>query len=346
MAKINVIKPTGSDMLSLLSAFKTENLTYVIFDSEKVGSMGLPIIYISKLTDKLEKVMDDNEWQSVKNSLKGIINGTNFEYVKVNDTMNADEAFYTPLTLPQASFDLIKSRYVVVGSDEGEAKVLEQPVNDVQQPNIVEQPKTEENVMPSVMPVEPTPVTPMPVENNPVAANESVMQVSGAPSITPVMPDINAMSNESYSATPNAEPAVMPEVVSAEPALVTPPLVVEPTPAVLASPEINNIPESAIQDVPTVNLDANIFMQDKETFLKACENMFDALVSKYQKQLEDLERREQNLKSKELEVETKLNSANEHLANAEAREQVANIAHDNAQKVMDLNNLMPSNPNA
>ena len=58
MAKINVIKPTGSDMLSLLSAFKTENLTYVIFDSEKVGSMGLPIIYISKLTDKLEKVMD------------------------------------------------------------------------------------------------------------------------------------------------------------------------------------------------------------------------------------------------------------------------------------------------
>ena len=346
MAKINVIKPTGSDMLSLLSAFKTENLTYVIFDSEKVGSMGLPIIYISKLTDKLEKVMDDNEWQSVKNSLKGIINGTNFEYVKVNDTMNADEAFYTPLTLPQASFDLIKSRYVVVGSDEGEAKVLEQPVNDVQQPNIVEQPKTEENVMPSVMPVEPTPVTPMPVENNPVAANESVMQVSEAPSITPVMPDINAMSNESYSATPNAEPAVMPEVVSAEPALVTPPSVVEPTPAVLASPEINNIPESAIQDVPTVNLDANIFMQDKETFLKACENMFDALVSKYQKQLEDLERREQTLKSKELEVETKLNSASEHLANAEAREQVANIAHDNAQKVMDLNNLMPSNPNA
>jgi hypothetical protein len=322
MAKINVIKPTGSDMLSLLSAFKTENLTYVIFDSEKVGSMGLPIIYISKLTDKLEKVMDDNEWQSVKNSLKGIINGTNFEYVKVNDTMNADEAFYTPLTLPQASFDLIKSRYVVVGSDEGEAKVLEQPVNDVQQPNIVEQPKTEENVMPSVMPVEPTPVTPMPVENNPVAANESVMQVSEAPSITPVMPDINAMSNESYSATPNAEPAV------------------------LASPEINNIPESAIQDVPTVNLDANIFMQDKETFLKACENMFDALVSKYQKQLEDLERREQTLKNKELEVETKLNSASEHLANAEAREQVANIAHDNAQKVMDLNNLMPSNPNA
>ena len=44
MAKINVMKPTGSEMLSLLSAFKTESLTYVVFDSEKVGSMGLPKI--------------------------------------------------------------------------------------------------------------------------------------------------------------------------------------------------------------------------------------------------------------------------------------------------------------
>lgn len=345
MAKINVIKPTGSEMLSLLSAFKTENLTYVIFDSEKVGSMGLPIIYISKLTDKLEKVMDDNEWQSVKNSLKGIINGTNFEYVKVNDTINADEAFYTPLTLPQASFDLIKSRYVVVG-DEGEAKVLEQPASDVQQPNIVEQPKIEENVMSSAMPAEPTPVTPMPIENNQVVTNESVTQAAEVPTIEPVMPVANAESNATYSTTPITEPVVMPEQVVAEPTLVTPPSVVEPTPVVSTPPTINNTTESSIKDVPEVNIDANIFMQDKETFLKACENMFDALVSKYQKQLEDLERREQTLKDKELEVETKLNSASEHLANAEAREQVANIAHDNAQKVMDLNNLMPSNPNA
>ena len=41
-----------------------------------------------------------------------------------------------------------------------------------------------------------------------------------------------------------------------------------------------------------------------------------------------------------------MNHANEHLANAEAKEQIANIAHDNAQKVMDLNNFMPVNPNS
>lgn len=342
MAKINVMKPTGSEMLSLLSAFKAENLTYVVFDSEKVGSMGLPIIYISKLTDKLEKVTDNNEWQSVKNSLKGIINGTNYEYVKVNDTMNADEAFYTPLTLPQSSFDLIKSRYIVTGNDEGESRVLEQSTSESPLPNIsVEQTKVEDSLATSVMPVEPVSVTPMPTENSPVVANEPVMQVSEAPSITPVMPNVNVESNESYSATPIAKPVVMAEPIVTNSTPITQPSIVESTP-----PVINNTPESVIQDAPAVNIDANIFMQDKETFLKACENMFDALVSKYQKQLEDLERREQTLKNKELEVETKLNSASEHLANAAAREQVANIAHDNAQKVMDLNNLMPSNPAA
>ena len=87
------------------------------------------------------------------------------------------------------------------------------------------------------------------------------------------------------------------------------------------------------------------FEEDKETFLKACENMFDALVAKYQKELNRLEEKEQELTKKEQEINIKMNDAKEHLANAEAREQVANIVHDNAQKVMDLNNFMPVNPN-
>ena len=73
--------------------------------------------------------------------------------------------------------------------------------------------------------------------------------------------------------------------------------------------------------------------------------MFDALVAKYQKELNSLEEKEQELTKKEQEINIKMNDAKEHLANAEAREQVANIVHDNAQKVMDLNNFMPVNPN-
>ena len=87
------------------------------------------------------------------------------------------------------------------------------------------------------------------------------------------------------------------------------------------------------------------FDNDKETFLKACENMFDALISKYQKELSALDAKEKELERKEAEINAKLKDASEHLANAEAREQVANIAHDNAQRVMDLNNFMPVNPN-
>ena len=61
MAKTNILKPTGSiDNLNIISAFKADNNNYVILDSEKMGSMGLPIIYVSKYTTKLEKINDDS----------------------------------------------------------------------------------------------------------------------------------------------------------------------------------------------------------------------------------------------------------------------------------------------
>ena len=58
----------------------------------------------------------------------------------------------------------------------------------------------------------------------------------------------------------------------------------------------------------------------------------------------NLNEREKEIKKKEQEIAIKMANATEHLANAEAKEQVANIAHDNAKRVMDLNNLMPTNP--
>lgn len=336
MAKININKPTGSEVLSLLSVFKKEDSTYVIFDSEKVGSMGLPIIYIAKLTDKLEKITDDNEWQSVKNSLKGIINGTNFEYVKIADTLNADEVYYTPLTLPQSSFDLIKNRYVVPEDSTEGAKVLvaenETPSEEVNETETVAVPSPNE-VKPSVD------LNPTVIASEPEVA-EKPLESSVVPNVEPIIPNVNAASNESYVATPN--------VVEQAPIETTKPEVQTPVVPEVQTTITNEVPKvtEEIKEEPLVKFDTNIFMQDKETFLKACENMFDALISKYQKQFDELERREQALKSKELEVENKLNDASEHLANAEAREQVANIAHDNAQRVMDINNLMPSNPNA
>ncbi len=312
MMKINITKPTGTvETLSLISAFKSENNTYVILDSEKIGSMGLPIIYVAKYTNKLEKINDQNEWQSVKNCLKGIISGTNFEYVKMNLDVNADEVYYTPLTLPQASFNAIKSRYVVDNN-----------LND-------------NNTFSSVTPVMPdTNVSSnnsVNVSLNDSSKDDSVMNlIDKAYSENSVNPPLNNATNV---AAINAAPVNMEAV---------PPVsVVNETPVL--EKDNSQLKVGASSDVSLKEIS---FENDKETFLKACENMFDALVSKYQKELNDLKAKEQELLNKESEINIKLRDANEHLANAEARETVANIAHDNAQRVMDLNNFMPVNPNS
>ena len=324
MAKINIAKPTGSvENLELLTAFKADGITYIIFDSAKIGSMGLPIIYVCKfINEKLEKITDTNEWQTVKNYLKGIINGTSFEYIKVADNLNADEAYFMPLTLPQASFDLIKSRYIVKEDNEsGQVENLVTP----EPTNVESAPLENLDNTPANGPL-PSEVTP--AVNNPVASVEPpkettpvTMPTEGiAPNIaptTPIMPNNNVVSN--LETTPVVNTQVTNEIE-----------------------EKNIVEEPTITNVNNFEFTNNDF--DKEMFLKACENMFDALISKYQKKFADLENREQILKEKEKDIESKLHNASEHLANAEAREQVANIAHDNAQRVMDISNLMPQNP--
>ena len=324
MAKTNITKPTGNvESLNIISAFKVENNIYVVFDSEKMGSMGLPIIYISKYTTKLEKINDANEWQSVKNYLKGIISGTNFEYVKLSDNLTADEAYYTPLTLPQSSFDAIKSRYIVedTSNQSGGSTVVAPKVPEAApvMPNTNTVSNTTVNVSPVASPsVEP------PQESVMNLIDEAYQGISVSNSQTPtpsVAQTINQVPTPSIYSEQTSSTPVMPN--SAQP--MEPPKV---EPSIPASNQTHNVNEA-----PSMNFD-----NDKETFLKACENMFDALISKYQKELSNLEQKEQELARKEAEI-------NERLKNAAAREQVANIAHDNAQKVMDLNNFMPTNPN-
>ena len=347
MARVNITKPTGNvENINLISAFKAENNTYVVLDSEKMGSMGLPIIYISKYTTKLEKINNDTEWQNVKNYLKGIISGTNFEYVKIGDNLTADEAYYTPLTLPQNSFDAIKNRYVIT----------ETPAA-----NVMPNPSTTSNATVNV-----SPVTPPQVEPTAEPQQESVMNLideayrvstpAQASSVAQNVPSIpNMESTPSSAVTPSSviptmasNPApTMPQASPVTQSFVAEAPVVNPAPVrtespvvtpVAQAPSITNVASSI--KMPTINFD-----NDKETFLKACENMFDALVSKYQKEFTALEQKEQELKQKEAEINAKLKDANEHLANAEAKETVANIAHDNAKKVMELNSFMPINPN-
>ena len=74
MTKIKLSLPTGNSVeKSLLSAFSVGEKKYVVMDAESVGSMGLPIILVSAFSgEKLSKILDQNEWTSVKEALKSI----------------------------------------------------------------------------------------------------------------------------------------------------------------------------------------------------------------------------------------------------------------------------------
>jgi len=166
--------------------------------------MGLPIIYVAKYTDKFEKISDVNEWQSVKNYLKGIINGTNFEYIKLPENIIADEVYYTPLTLPQASFDAIKNRYEVdnKSNNGGETLAINALNALVDNTNGNFAPPTPNNVAPS------TPIMP----NNNVGSNVEV-----ASSSTKIAP-ITAILHENSTTVPQqAEPVAEPIMVPQNP---------------------------------------------------------------------------------------------------------------------------------
>ena len=221
----------------LVTAFKSGSGEYVVVDNEMNGTMGLPIILVSKLVNNALSLIPDSEWNSVKEALRLIISGNQVDYISVPESVNAEDMFFKQLTLPVASFEALKNNYkpVVLGNVSVEPEVQASPVHQ----EIMSAPE----VTPMAGPVTPE-VTPMQSEVvNPV----EMKNVNPTPS-APVMPSAPV---ESQVVAP-----VMPETT------VTPKPSVEPIPE-----PVNNTPVD--------------FTADKEAFLKACENMFDALVAKF-----------------------------------------------------------------
>lgn len=197
MGKIKVKLISGiDDEKSVISAFKVGADSYVVFDSESTGSMGLPIILVSKLVgNKLSKVIDQNEWQKTKEYLKLIISDAQMEYIVVPSDISAEEVFNTQLTLPQASFDAIKNNYKPVPS--GNDGVVASSAPFV--PNI------------EVTPISPAaPSIPSPVQA-PVAAPivNNINVEMPAPVVAPSEPVVNAV--------PVAEPIIAPVVAPTMP---------------------------------------------------------------------------------------------------------------------------------
>ena len=271
----------------LINAFKANNNSYVVFDNEMNGSMGLPIILVCKLEgNRLTKIVDQGEWQIVKEYLKNIIAGNQVEFIKVDSELAADDIYYTQLTLPVPSFDALKNAYKVEDSSEDTANILD--INPEPVVNAIEQVAPMPTVEAEVPQVEPVvePVVETPVVENPTPVVEPVIAPIDpvAPVIDIAVPEQPVVSSEEVVSNDAAidlntpMPTFGPQVQMETPQ-------VEPVAPVMPEPEIT--PTPVIETEIPVTTEENIFKEQKEAFMLACENMFDALVQKFEKELEN-----------------------------------------------------------
>lgn len=349
--KINLASGANSEK-PLINAFLENNNSYVVLDNEMNGSMGLPIILVSKLeNNKLVKITDQSEWQIVKEYLKNIIAGNKVEFIKINNEILADDIYYTQLTLPVPSFDALKNAYPFKEDDTANViSPIENAINNQVgampvQPNTqdVSTPEVSQSSVanitqtmqqePVVAPVEQVGIMDAPInivasqENNyEPAAQENVdipnvNPVMQAESIEPVVnnntplvdinvPSVNESVNPELSMAPvtpvvqEATPAVI-QNVEVEPQLEQPIVNLDNpllnnlnTPVENVQPVVEEAKEPEITPTPIIDtplataqstsiVQENLFKEQKEAFMQACENMFDALVQKFEKELEN-----------------------------------------------------------
>lgn len=246
MSKIKINLTNGSQVEKpLVTAFKGANADYLILDNETNGQMGYPIICISRLNGaNAEKIIDQTEWNSVKDSLKTIISGTLPTFLAVPEELSASDDFYTQLTLPVASFDLLKKAYAAP-----EAPAPAAPAAPAEEANI-----TSPEIQAPTIDEAPAPVqeaTPAPAE--PVALTPDA---AATPIITPPIIEAPVVEAPAQPAAPTEAPAQIPVA----PVVQTPAEAPQPQ----AAPANDNV------------------QQIKDTFMKSCENMFEALLKQMQ----------------------------------------------------------------
>lgn len=235
MEKLKINTVSGNVLEKpIVTAFKSNGGEYVVLDNEMNGTMGLPIILVSKLENGSLVIVPDSEWNAVKEALRLIISGNQMEYVNVGNVLSSEDTFFKQLTLPVASFEALKNSYKPVVHEEVTLETPKVNVEPVVQATPVQTPEVVES--------------PIVMNDAPVAPQMS--EASVAP-VAPIMP----------------EAPVEAQSVAEVPAY---------TEKVAPMPSVEEIPEEH-DDVPVD------FTADKEAFLKACENMFDALVAKFNK---------------------------------------------------------------
>ena len=269
MGRIKVNLASGSEFdKPLITCFKGTNGNYIVLDNEANGSMGLPIICIGRLEGTtISKIVDPTEWTAVKENLKTIIGGTSLPYLPVPENLSASDDFYTQLTLPIASFELLKNTYNVPAEEPAvQPEPVVAPVEEVPVASAPEIPES----MPIDLSAIDNPVEP--VVNNSVIEEQPVAPIEEAPAEPAVQP-------EPIVAAPEEVPSIVPtEIPVVEPVSpIETPITEEPP--VVAPFEM----DSSIVTDNTSTISDQDLKDMKETFMKSCENMFDALVEKLKK---------------------------------------------------------------
>lgn len=290
MGKIKINLDSGvSAEKPLINAFIENGNNYVVLDNETNGSMGLPIILVSKCVDnKLLKIADQSEWQSVKEYLKNIIAGNKSEFVNINNELMAEDIYYTQLTLPVPSFDALKKAYPFNATNTVETNPVAEAINNVtEEKEVAVASSPVENVEVASEAIAPV-VEPIPVENTEVTSDAVSPIVESAPVEEPTNAEVNTpVFNIEVDNNPTIdEPKVENTINFNDPLNTIEFGSGEEKQEFEREPEITPTPiiETTIGTEP--NVQESIFKEQKEAFMQACENMFDALVQKFEKELE------------------------------------------------------------
>lgn len=253
MTKVLLNLASGQQLeKELITSFINDGVKYLIFDGESTGSMGLPIILVGKDSyGKVVGITDADEWKTAKDCLKRIISGEEIEYAYVPGELKADDIYYRQLTLPIASFDLLKNSYVAPDAPAGDNGGVQGDNTPIFEP-----------------------IQPEDIMSSPSVPNEG----------TPIFNDIS--QNVAQVETPQAVAPEVAQVVNQEPIPMTGFDAFVPEP--YQENELQSIPQQNIVQEPisneTVqesNAPFNNYDELKNEFMAGAEKLFDELYKKF-----------------------------------------------------------------
>ena len=91
MLKIVKVKtPEKTYEYKIIAAYKKDETTYVILDSDKKDANGYTVVYVCKVVDNRLESIPTEEWDLAKQALIGAVKNTGVEFVEVPDEFEGE----------------------------------------------------------------------------------------------------------------------------------------------------------------------------------------------------------------------------------------------------------------